>query len=70
MCEVMQISRSLLVSGLIHSFLSYGMWRSLARMTYIVFLIHLNFILMFFYSMTYTVEATDIVLVSPQSHCC
>ena len=62
---LLTLIRSLnLFPGLIHSFLSYGMWRSLARMTYIVFLIHLDFIVMFFYSMTYTVEATDIVMVN------
>jgi len=49
--------------GVINSFLSWGFFKPLARMSYLGYLTHLGLISSFFYSQTYTVEFTDIIAV-------
>jgi len=49
--------------GFINSFLSWGFFKPLARMNYIVYLIHEGLITTVYSSLTYTVEFTDIVAV-------
>jgi len=49
--------------GVIDSFLSWGFFKPLARMNYIAYLIHYSFISVVYFSLTYTVEFTDIIAV-------
>ena len=51
------------ISGLVNRFLSWGVFTSLARINYMVFLFHLGVINMFFAQVTYSIYATDIVVV-------
>ena len=49
------------MTGIVNYFLSWGLWTPLARMTYIVYLVHIGVIISFFYSMNYSVELTDLI---------
>ena len=49
---------------MINSFLSWGLFKPLARINYITYLIHIGVISIIFFSITYTVELTDIIAVS------
>ena len=49
--------------GIINKFLSWGFFLPLARMQYVVYLIHFDFTLAFFSSLTYSIELTDVIAV-------
>ena len=49
--------------GFINSFLSWGLFTSLSRLTYFTYLIHLDIIAIFFTSLTFTEEFTPFLLV-------
>lgn len=51
-------------TGLINKFLSWGIFLSLARITYMVYIIHFDVLLAFFNTITYSVELTDVIVVS------
>ncbi len=51
-------------SGLINSILSWGLFKPLARMNYITYLVHIGIIQLVLYQITYTIEFTDIIAVS------
>ena len=53
---------SLPLLGTINSFLSWCVFAILARLTFMVYLLHLDFIYMFFYSLTYTVEISHLIV--------
>ena len=50
--------------GPINSFLSWGLFTGVARLTYMFYLIHLDVIFMFFYSRTYTIQVSLMLVVS------
>ena len=50
--------------GIVNSFLSWGMFAPLARMTYLVYLMHIEFMVAFIFSLTYTIEYSVILMVT------
>ncbi len=51
------------IAGVINSFLSWGLFKPLARINYITYLAHYGFLSLVLYSITYSVEWTDIIAV-------
>ena len=49
--------------GFINRFLSWGFFAPLSRMTFMVYLTHVGLIFSWYYSLNYSVELTDIVMV-------
>jgi len=54
-----------LSSGVINSFLSWGLFTSLARISYMAYLIHYEVLMIFYYSADYVMELSHLVLVRP-----
>ena len=50
-------------TGVINSFLSWGFFKVLARLSYMFYLLHFGFMSAYFVSLNYTVELTDIIYV-------
>ena len=50
--------------GPINSFLSWGLFTVLSRLTYFTYLIHYDILILFYNSFTYTFEASNFVIVS------
>ncbi|XP_059091947.1 nose resistant to fluoxetine protein 6-like [Tigriopus californicus] len=48
--------------GFINTFLSWGFFTPLARLTYMAYLVHIDIVAMFVYSLTYTLELNDLVI--------
>ena len=51
-------------TGVIVSFLSWGFFLPLARITYMAYLIHYDILMVFYYSMDYAIEMSNLLLVS------
>ena len=49
--------------GWINAFLSWGLFRPLARLTYLVYLVHIDVIMMFVFSLDIVIENTNIIFV-------
>ena len=56
--------------GPIDTFLSWGPFAVLSRLTYFTYLIHYDILILFYNSFTYTFEASNFVIVSQQSCMC
>lgn len=50
--------------GVVDSLLGWGFFKPLARINYLTYLVHGGFIAVFYCSLTYSVEFTDIIAVS------
>ena len=53
--------------GFINSFLSWGMFLALGRLTYMMYLIHLDVLMGFFASLTYSIMYTPVTMVKNQT---
>ena len=53
-----------LFTGVIDSFLSWGFFLPLARITYMAYLIHYDILMVFYYSMDYAIDMSNLLLVS------
>ena len=48
--------------GIVNSFLSWGLFTPLAKLVYMTYLVHLDIIYMFFYSMEYSIEGSNWIM--------
>ena len=51
------------ILGIVNDFLSWGVFAPLSRLTFFMYLIHIDLESMFFYSMDYTFTFTDLQFV-------
>lgn len=51
--------------GYINSFLSWGFFLPLAKLSYMVYLLHFDIVMAFFLSLAHTTELTNFFMVSP-----
>ena len=51
--------------GMIDSFLSWGLFTSLSRLTYFTYLLHFDIVAIYFTRLTYNIEIDNLQIVSP-----
>jgi hypothetical protein len=63
---ILKNSLIIVISGVINSFLSWGFFVPLARITYMAYLIHYEVLMVFYNSADYAMEMDNLLIVSTQ----